>query len=91
MRQDAPILEIDFIYAPWNKQYWLPSRSEFTLNTEEVFRMKYRGPPQENVIEGSEKSSSDTSRYKTGKIILEFSNYRINRGISDSFFEEEWY
>ncbi|MBN2571871.1 MAG: hypothetical protein JXA68_07055 [Ignavibacteriales bacterium] len=66
-----------------NNQFALPSKAEFLFNTGDV-----RLPNFDPNKMSNENPKSNTEKME-GKVIIKYFNYKINKGISDSVFEEE--
>lgn len=76
-------VQIDFEYDP--KFIPLPIELKFSFNAGEV-----RLPSQNQLNKNDEKKNriSGVRRIK-GTVLMKYSNYKINTGLSDSFFEEK--
>jgi len=67
-------------YADWG----LPDKTIFSFNTKD-----YKMPKGVTLDydDGSKKNNKDVLKNKKGKVEVTFSNYRINKGVDDSFFK----
>ncbi|MDR3668737.1 MAG: hypothetical protein P4L35_18000 [Ignavibacteriaceae bacterium] len=74
---------IDLKYDEGNKDYWLPSYMIFGFNIDKMNLPKS--------LSGQAESESNKNLGKTayGKVYITYSNYRINKGISDKIFEKK--
>ncbi|MBT8379329.1 MAG: hypothetical protein KJN64_08870 [Ignavibacteria bacterium] len=82
-RKPTGTFAIEFDYTKINEKYYLPERIEFTFSVEPLmFRSRNRSQlnPDEN------KQPEDSSKVKTGKVFINYSNYDVNTGIPDSLF-----
>ena len=75
--------EIDFEYALFQKRYWLPASAIATINLK-----GFKGFSHFHGSRGSQKAGPPGSDDKKGRIIIQFTHYEINVGLSDSIFEE---
>ncbi len=74
-------VEIEFLYKNINNKYWLPEKLTATF---EASKIRF---PRMRRIEKEQNENSDT--IKEGKIIVEYFNYIVNKGIDDKIFEEK--
>lgn len=70
-----------------NKNLGLPSQIKFTLNSDLAGSKKE--VPQQQQTEQEEHRRWNDQRNFSGNVIVTYSNYKINKGIPDSFFEEK--
>jgi len=75
---------IDLEYA--DKNYSLPSKVVFSFNLGNV-NMPQQAQTNQDKDEHEQRRGRNQSL--SGKVILSYSNYKINKGIPDSFFEEK--
>jgi len=77
--------QVDFEYTQFQDNYWLPVRATATINLKEFkgFSHFFHKMP------GRERENAAGSGAKTGRITIQFSDYKINVGLSDSIFEQE--
>ncbi len=76
---------IDLKYLKTSEGFWLPSSLVFE------FTLDGTGLPErfdENKDSKSVKTEKDTVKEKTGKVFLTYSNYKVNKGLSDEIFEK---
>lgn len=77
---------IDFSYDDKLK-YPLPSKIVFSFNLDEL-----NIPPTisgETTTENPKKKNNHSGSTTKGKVIVDYSNYRVNKGITDSIFEKD--
>ncbi len=77
-------IEIQFDYEKFQNKYWLPIKATATVDLE-----GFRGFSSFHDRHGWEDESETEDSAKPGEIIVQFRDYKINEGISDSIFEEE--
>ncbi len=66
--------------------YPLPSQMIFTFNTE---RLRFRSPMRNNIGDNQqENQETKKPEENTGKVIVSYNNYIVNKGIPDSLFEK---
>lgn len=77
------IFTVQFEYFTTESGYYMPRKMVFTFPANQMLFRKDIKDPME-----SEESKTDSNREKqeTGKVIVEYSNYKINKGIPDDFF-----
>ncbi|HLE31186.1 MAG TPA: outer membrane lipoprotein-sorting protein [Bacteroidota bacterium] len=79
-------VKMDFTYALQEGRYWLPSKMQVELKappvdtTDSVQPMAVPGAPQLGTMRRARRS---------GKITIEYSDYRINTGLSDELFKPQ--
>ncbi len=66
-----------------NTQYSLPSKVKFSFNLGDV------NSPQQNQSSQKQEEHHDRNQGLSGSVILTYSNFIINKGIPDKFFEEK--
>jgi outer membrane lipoprotein-sorting protein len=74
---------VDFEYALFQDKYWLPVRAIAIINF-----TGFKGFAPYHKMFGREKESDSEAGDKTGRITIQFSDYKINVGLSDSIFEQ---
>lgn len=67
-------MEVKWTYTKVEGKYWLPSRIDFVISGLPAEIARERGP------------FVQTSGKATGKAVIKFSDYKVNRGVSDSMF-----
>ena len=72
---------INFIYEKIQDKYWLPIRT-----IADISLTGFVGFGQ--MMEMQKKRDLDSKKERTGKLVIHFSNYKINKGLSDSIFEQ---
>ena len=79
---------IEMKYDFTNKKYYLPDTMIFSFNLSNLNIPKSIDEgfdtPEEN-----EKKEKNKNRNTTGKVIISYKNYKVNKGIPDSVFEKE--
>lgn len=77
--------KVDLAYD--DKNLGLPSQIKFTLNAD-LAETKKEAPQQQQNEQKENRKWRDRSNF-AGNVTVTYSNYRINKGIPDSFFEEK--
>jgi len=85
-RKPTGTFVIEFDYTLIEKGLYMPESIEFTFSVDPM--MFHSRNPREMKIDEN-KGSEDTSRVKTGKVFLYYSNYEVNRGVPDSLFNAD--
>lgn len=81
----AGTIKIELSYD--NKNRGLPSQLKFNFSAE---KSQQQNTPQENKDDQDEHNMRWRNRSElSGSVIVTYSNYKINKGIPDSFFEEK--
>lgn len=75
---------VDFEYALFQDKYWLPVSAIAIINF-----AGFKGFSPYYKMLGREKENASESGDKTGRITIQFSDYKINVGLSDSIFEQQ--
>lgn len=77
---------IDLDYLKTDKGFWLPSSMIFSFSIDRSIL-----PRQFNFDADSDdkKAREDSTKTRTGKVFLDYSNYKINTGLSDEIFENK--
>ncbi len=76
---------IELDYENSNINYPLPSKMVFTFNVDRMDLPKGMAGELNSRQDSNEKKSKTT----TGKVFITYKNYSVNKGISDSIFEEK--
>jgi len=76
---------IDLKYLKTSESFWLPSSLvfSFTVDRSLIPRFNPSEDPESN------KNSKDAEKEETGKVYLNYSNYKVNIGLSDELFEKK--
>jgi outer membrane lipoprotein-sorting protein len=83
-RKPTGTFTIDFTYEKFDDNYELPSQMEFTFT---VDRMMFpRGMDGQSDAEDNGDKKSDST---TGKVYINYANYKVNQGLPDELFETE--
>jgi len=77
---------IDLNYLKTSEGFWLPSSLVFSFTVDRSLLPRRFNDP--DASESKEKTK-DSEKSKTGKVYLTYSNYRINIGLTDEFFESK--
>lgn len=72
-------VEIEFFYKLIDDKYWLPEKLVATF---EASKIRF---PRMRKTEKEQRENSNS--IKEGKIIIQYSNYSVNKGIDDKIFE----
>jgi outer membrane lipoprotein-sorting protein len=85
-RKPTGTFSIEFDYGKREEEFNLPDLIEFTFSVDPLmFRTKN---PREMRTDES-KQPEDSTKVKTGKVFIHYSNYIVNQGIPDSLFQSE--
>jgi outer membrane lipoprotein-sorting protein len=76
---------IDLKYLKTTESFWLPSSMVFSFTMDRSLMPRVF---DENEEPKSSKDSKDSKNEETGKVYLNYSNYRVNIGLSDELFEK---
>jgi outer membrane lipoprotein-sorting protein len=85
-RKPTGTFTIDFDYAEIENKYYLPEQIEFTFSVDPLM-FRSRSPSQLNGDD--KKEAEDSSKVKTGKVFINYTNFEVNRGIHDSLFNSK--
>ena len=85
-RKPTGTFVIEFDYTEIEEGLHLPETIEFTFSVDPF--MFHSRNPQEMKIDENEQSE-DSSRVKTGKVFIYYSNYEVNKGFPDSLFNAD--
>lgn len=77
---------IDLSYMKTAESFWLPSSMIFTFTVDGSILPRRFMEDQDSKSTETEK---DSSKAKTGKVFLTYSNYRVNVGLPDEIFENK--
>ena len=77
---------IDMAYSKTEKEFWLPSSMVFSFSIDpSMFPKRFDvGPDSKN-----KKAPDDSTKTRTGKVFIDYSNYQVNTGLSDELFESK--
>ncbi len=76
---------IDLSYSKTEGNFWLPSSMIFTFTIDRSILPRRFMEDQDSK---SGEIENDSTKVKTGKVFLTYSNYRVNVGLPDEIFEE---
>ncbi len=85
-RKPTGTFVIEFDYNEMEGGLHLPEAIEFTFSVDPL--MFHSRNPQEMKIDENEQSE-DSSKVKTGKVFIYYSNYEVNQGVPDSLFSAD--
>jgi len=77
---------IDLKYLKTSESYWLPSSLVFSFTVDRSLiprRFNDRGNSE------SKEKSKDSEKEQTGKVYLNYSNYKVNTGLPDELFDDK--
>lgn len=74
-------VEIQFFYKLFDAKYWLPEKMTATF---EANKLRF---PRMRRFDKNQKENSDKSQ--EGKILIQYYNYQVNKGLEDKIFEEK--
>jgi outer membrane lipoprotein-sorting protein len=77
---------IDLNYLKTSEGFWLPSALVFSFTVDRSLLPRRFNEPGDSE---SNKTNKDSEKTETGKVYLNYSNYRINIGLTDEFFESK--
>jgi outer membrane lipoprotein-sorting protein len=77
---------IDLKYLKTSEGFWLPSALVFSFTVDRSLISKRFNEPSDSK---SKEKTKDSEKTETGKVYLNYSNYRINIGLTDEFFESK--
>ena len=80
----GPTVNVDFEYDLFHEKYWLPVRINAKIDMAD-----FKGFTTHHRFPNDEEDDMEKSQAKEGKMTIEFSDYRINKGLADSMFEKE--
>lgn len=84
-RKPSGTFSLEFTYLQTSENYQLPETMLFTFSIDKMqFPKRFRS--DDDLTEESEEKNSDEP--KTGKVLLTYSNYRVNQDLPDSLFAE---
>jgi hypothetical protein len=85
-RKPTGTFVIEFDYTLIEKGLHMPEAIEFTFSVDPM--MFHSRNPQEMKIDENN-GPEDSSRVKTGKVFIYYSNYEVNQGVPDSLFNAD--
>jgi hypothetical protein len=76
---------IDLNYSKTSQNFWLPSSMVFTFTVDRsILPRRFN----EDQVSESNKTAKDSTEAETGKVYLNYSNYRVNVGLKDELFDK---
>jgi len=85
-RKPEGTFTIDLDYTKIDKGFWLPSSMLFTFTFDRSILPKSFNLDNDSNIN---KEIQDSTRNKTGKVIIDYSDYKVNTRLSDKIFESK--
>jgi hypothetical protein len=82
-RKPTGTFAIDFNYTEIEGDFHLPEEIEFTFSADPLMFHSRRRSGFET---DEKKQNDDSTKVKTGKVFIFYSNYEVNRGVPDSLF-----
>ena len=76
---------IDLEYLKTSEGFWLPSSLVFSFTVDRSLLPSRFTEPDDSKSNGK---SKDSEKEETGKVYLDYSNYKVNIGLSDELFDE---
>ena len=77
---------IDLDYLKTEKGFWLPSSMIFSFSIDRsILPRKFNFDTDSD----EKKAQEDSTKTRTGKVFLDYSNYKINTGLPDEIFENK--
>jgi len=77
---------IDLKYLKTSEGFWLPSALVFSFTVDRSLISKRFNEPGDSE---SKEKTKDLEKSETGKVYLNYSNYRLNAGLTNEFFESK--
>jgi len=77
---------IDLKYLKTSEGFWLPSAMVFSFTVDRSLISKRFNEPGDSE---SKEKTKDLEKSETGKVYLNYSNYRVNAGLTNEFFENK--
>ncbi len=85
-RKPTGTFVIEFDYTEMENGLNLPEAIEFTFSVDPLM-FRSRNPQEMKLDENDQ--SGDSSKVKTGKVFIYYSNYEVNQGLPDSLFNAD--
>jgi hypothetical protein len=77
---------IDLKYLKTEKGFWLPSSMVFTFSIDRsILPQKFNFDTDSDL----KKNLEDSTKAQTGKVFIDYSNYKVNTGLSNEIFENK--
>ena len=76
---------IDLKYLKTSENFWLPSSMVFSFTVDRSLIPRFDATEDTE----SNKNSKDSEKEETGKVYLNYSNYKVNIGLSDELFDKK--
>ena len=77
---------IDLKYLKTSERFWLPSSLVFSFSVDRSLIPKRFNDTGDSK---SKEKTKDSEKPETGKVYLNYSNYRVNKGLPDELFDEK--
>lgn len=85
-RKPEGTFTIDLDYLKTAKGFWLPSSMVFTFSIDRsILPRKFNFDTDSDL----KKALDDSTKAQTGKVFIDYSNYKVNTGLSDAIFNSK--
>ena len=85
-RKPEGTFTIDMDYLKTEKGFWLPSSLVFTFSIDRsILPRKFNFDTDSDL----KKTMEDSAKVQTGKVFIDYSNYKVNTGLSDEIFTQK--
>jgi hypothetical protein len=85
-RKPEGTFTIDMDYLKTEKGFWLPSSLVFTFSIDRsILPRKFNFDTDSDL----KKAMEDSTKVQTGKVFIDYSNYKVNTGLSDEIFTQK--
>jgi len=85
-RKPEGTFTIDMDYLKTEKGFWLPSSLVFTFSIDRsILPRKFNFDTDSDL----KKAMEDSTKVKAGKVFIDYSNYKVNTGLSDEIFTQK--
>jgi hypothetical protein len=85
-RKPQGTFEVDMNYMKTEKGFWMPSSMVFSFSIDpSMFPGRFNINPDSQ----SENTQQDSIKTRIGKVFIDYSNYKVNTGLSDEIFESK--
>jgi len=85
-RKPEGTFTIDLDYLKTEKGFWLPSSMVFTFSIDRsILPRKFNFDTDSDI----KKTMEDSTKVQTGKVFIDYSNYKVNTGLPDEIFTQK--
>ena len=85
-RKPEGTFTIDMDYLKTEKGFWLPSSLVFTFSIDRsILPRKFNFDTDSDL----KKAMEESTKVQTGKVFIDYSNYKVNTGLSDEIFTQK--